>query len=276
MVVDANGVCCLIWTCGHGALAGSETNGLPAGCGVVCKVLPRKPRAASTDSARRGRRGRWMQAEAEDSVWEVAPLAHGRTLAHLYGADAGPVRAELAVEAAPEGAAQPAQREDGSLADEIVTGDDLRPLHAAGADPGRAALRTQPGVCGQARAPLSAWGWNKVHRSALSAPLLSSDIVSAAAEVHGMSPVAPVVPWCVACMAQLASLVHAERLHKPLVLLPAQRGGLCFCIANVMMLDCSWTKAGLGSPAGGGGARGCAAAGGALVRGCGGGGGGGA
>ena len=97
----------------------------------------------------RGRRGRWMQAEAEDGVWEVAPLADGRTLAHMYGADAGPVRAEVAVEAAPEGAAQPAQREDGSLADEIVTGDDLRPLHAAAADPGRATLLTLPDVCSQ-------------------------------------------------------------------------------------------------------------------------------
>ena len=112
-----------------------------------------------------------MQAEAEDGVWEVAPLAHGRTLAHLYGADAGLVRAELAVEAAPEGAAQPVQREDGSLADEIVTGDDLRPLHAAAADPGRAMLLTQPDVCSQVRglgagnlsaAPWTKQGWGRL------------------------------------------------------------------------------------------------------------------
>ena len=61
-----------------------------------------------------------------------------------------------------------------------------------------------------------------------------------------MTPVAPFVSWCVEYMARLALNVHASRLHKPLALLPAQHGGLAFCIASVRMLGCSWSKAGLG------------------------------
>lgn len=94
-----------------------------------------------------------MQAEAEESVWEAASLADGRTLAHLYGADVPLVRAELVVEAAPD-AAPAAPRADGSLEDEVVTGKDLRPLHmplGGAPDAGRGSLLTQPGVCDQAR-----------------------------------------------------------------------------------------------------------------------------
>ncbi len=94
-----------------------------------------------------------MQAEEDGGgAWEAAPAADGRALLHLYGVDATLPRAELAVEAAP--AAAPASpREDGSLADEVVTGGDLRPLHAPHAEPARGALRTWPAVCEQARGP---------------------------------------------------------------------------------------------------------------------------
>jgi hypothetical protein len=97
-----------------------------------------------------------MQAEEDGGgAWEVAPAADGRALLHLYGVDAALPRAELVVEAAP--AAVPAPpRADGSLADEVVTGGDLRPLHAphaGGAEPARGALRTRPAVCEQARRP---------------------------------------------------------------------------------------------------------------------------
>lgn len=94
-----------------------------------------------------------MQAEDEASVWEVALLPDGRALADLYDVDAPPVRAELAVEAL-AAAAPAAPREDGSLEDEGVIGEDLRPVHAAHADAAasqRASLLTQPDVCSQAR-----------------------------------------------------------------------------------------------------------------------------
>lgn len=94
-----------------------------------------------------------MQAEAEESVWEAASMADGQTLAHLYTLEAPLVRAELVVEAAPAAAAA-APREDGSLEDEVVTGDDLRPVHvpfSSAAEAGRGSLLTQPGVCDQAR-----------------------------------------------------------------------------------------------------------------------------